>query len=92
MGCCYAKENLAQSLITDPSLTLIPEIIINKLSNSVAMIELGEKISIGFFMKINFRKKKHNFILTCEHSISQEDISSKKKLKYIMGKLDKSLK
>ena len=51
--------------------------IIKKLSNSIVRIEYEEKISTGFFMKIYLQQKQRNFLITCEHCISQKNIDSK---------------
>ena len=64
----------------------VPEQIYNILSKTTARIEYGEKKSTGFFMKINLDKKQHNFLLTCAHCISQDDIDSKIKVSIFYGK------
>ena len=64
----------------------VPEQIYNILSKTTARIEYGEKKSTGFFMKINLDKKQHNFLLTCAHCISQNDIDSKITVSIFYGK------
>ena len=79
----------------------IPEEIIDSLRNSVVRIEVNNiKIFTGFFMKIDLNNKLHNFLLTCNHSIKQEDIDANllisvyygknQKEKHITIKLDKN--
>ena len=54
--------------------TLMPEEMINKLTKSIARIEFENKISTGFFMKLKLEKKQYSFLLTSEHTISQDNI------------------
>lgn len=87
MGCdICSTHDIKQCLIKNSSPTLMPEIMINKLSDTIVRIELGKKISTGFFMKINTQKRIINFLITCEHSIPQEDINSKQTIKIFYGK------
>ena len=67
---------------------IIPEQISEILKKSTARIEFIEKkkSSTGFFMKINIKGEKVNFILTCNHSITQEDINSKQQINIYIGK------
>ena len=69
----------------------MPEEMINKLSKSIARIEFENKISTGFFMKINIVKKQYCFLLTCEHTISQDNIDSKITIKIYYGKKNKEV-
>jgi len=63
---------------TTPSTpALMSDEIIKKLSNSIIRIEYDDKISTGFFMKIYLKQKQRNFLITCEHCISQKNIDSK---------------
>ena len=66
-------------LIKDKNNFIIQETISDLLYNSIARIEIKEEniISTGFFIKININKKRYNFLLTCHHSISQENVDSK---------------
>ena len=68
------------------------ETMTNKLSNSIVRIEIGNKISTGFFMKINLQNKMRNFLVTCAHSISQEDIDSKITILIYYGKMNEEKK
>ena len=67
---------------------IIPEEISDILKKSTARIEFNDekKTSTGFFMKINIKGEKINFILTCNHSITQEDIDSKQQINIYFGK------
>ena len=56
---------------------IVPGTIIDKLSENIVRIEINKIISTGFFMKIKFEEIFRNFLLTCAHSITQEDINSK---------------
>ena len=67
---------------------IIPEQISEILKKSTARIEFNDikKTSTGFFMKINIKGDKVNFILTCNHSITQEDVDSKQQINIYIGK------
>jgi len=67
---------------------VIPEDISKILKKSTARIEFNEKkkSSTGFFMKINIKGENFNFILTCNHSITQEEIDSKLQITIYFGK------
>jgi len=67
---------------------IIPEEISEILKKSIALIEFNDKkkTSTGFFMKINIKGEKINFILTCNHFITQEDIDSKQQINIYFGK------
>ena len=77
MGCCGESSVKEQCLIKGSSPTIMPIKIVDKISDTIVRIELGKKISTGFFMKIQLEKKMHNFLLTCAHSIPQKNIDSK---------------
>lgn len=47
-----------------------------------------DKISTGFFLKININNKKYYFLLTCHHSITQENIDSKIMITIYYGKFE----
>ena len=80
------KEIIRECYIKDSNPNL-PDLIIDILRKSVVRIERSEeKISTGFFMKIDLNKKQHDFLLTCNHSIDQEDINSKLKINIFYGK------
>ena len=73
----------------------IPESLSEAIYNSIARIEFEingqNKISTGFFMKIEINKK-HNFFFTCYHSITQENIDSKKNINIYYGKSNNETK
>ena len=71
---------------------LIPDKIIDILRDSVIRIEIQPSIFTGFFIKIYLKKKHYRFIFTCNHSISQNEIDSKKKIKIYSGKKYEELK
>jgi len=66
----------------------IPEAISDILKKSTARIEFNEKKKYftGFFMKINIKGAKCNFIITCNHSIAQKEIDSKQQINIYFGK------
>ena len=93
MGCCEESEKgeIPQCLIKGANPSLLPKKMIDKLSETIVRIELlvesaKKKISTGFLMKINLQEKKNNFLLTCAHSISQQNIDSKMKIKIFYEK------
>ena len=67
---------------------IIPEEVAEALYNSIVRIEFSEqnKNSTGFFMKIDINKKTYNCLLTCYHSITEEDINSNKNIYIFFGK------
>ena len=80
MGTCPCNGILTKEIekkIPNPTQTLMSDELIKKLSNSIMRIEYDEKISTGFFMKIYLQQKQRNFLITCEHCFSQENIDSK---------------
>ena len=81
MGCFQTNLEKEQCLIKGSSPTIMSKKIVDKLSDTIVRIELGKKISTGFFMKIKLDKKLHNFLLTCAHSIPQQNIDSKSTIK-----------
>ena len=66
----------------------MPGKIIDKLSEAIVRIK-NEYISTVFFMKINAQEIDHNFLFTCAHSITKEDINSKKIRSIYYGKRKK---
>ena len=82
-------ENQRECLIKGLSPTIMSEEMIGKLSKSISRIEYDNKISTGFFMTINLQKKQYYFLLTCEHTISQDNIDSKITIKIYYGKKKK---
>ena len=81
----YIKECLIKGLHP----TLISEEMIDKLSESIARIEFEKKISTGFFMKLNLHEKQYCLLLTCAHTITQENIDSKITIRIYYGKKKK---
>ena len=69
--------DINESIVKKSNNSFIPGSLIEKLSETILRIEYRNKFCTGFFMKINFHEKNHNFLLTCAHSISKEDINSK---------------
>jgi len=67
---------------------IIPEEISDVLKKSISRIEFDEKKKsfTGFFMKIRTKGENFNFILTCNHSITQEEINSKQQITIYFGK------
>ena len=98
MGCFVSKSaetidsnDKTQCIVKNTNSSFVPEIISEKISGCILRIEFEKKISTGFFIKINLNKNKHNFILTCAHSISQEDINSKITITIFYGKAKKEI-
>ena len=79
MGCFYSE------VVNEP---LVPERISDKLIKTMARIEFDKKIYTGFFMKITINQIHHNFLLTCAHCISKNDIDSKITISIFYGKKD----
>ena len=52
----------------------MPETMTFKLAETIVRIEYKGKVSTGFFMKINLKENQQNFLVTCDHCISQNDI------------------
>ena len=100
MGCCGhssvkdVKRNINyQCKIKGADPSLIPEMIIDALYNSITRIEFKDKendntdkISTGFFLKININNKNYYFLFTCYHSISKKHIDSKIIISIYYGK------
>ena len=68
--------------------SFIPEEITDTLRKTTVRIEInkGQKFFTGFFMKIDLKGEKINFLVTCQHSISQGEIDSKQKIDIYSGK------
>ena len=76
------RDIVLEKLVDDKRPTFLPEQIMDILRKGTARIEFEDNKSIiftSFFMKIELKKKQYNFLITCSHSISKEDIASKKK-------------
>ena len=68
--------------------SFISEEISDTLRKTLVRIEIneGKKFFTGFFMKIDLKGEKINFLVTCQHSISQDEIDSKQKIDIYSGK------
>jgi len=91
MGCLTLntkneKEN--ECIIKGGTNYIVPGKIIEKLSETIVRIENENIISTGFFMKINVQEINHNFLFTCAHSITKENINSKKTISIFYGKAE----
>ena len=87
MGCIYSESSTTKDDIK-PNMpnNLIPEHIIDKLRQTTIRIKLGNKNLTGFFLKINIEEKSHVLIITSAHSITKENINSKKTISIFYGK------
>ena len=81
--------NINECIIKNTTNYLIPGKLIEKLSESILRIEFENKISTGFFMKMNFQEITCNFLITCAHSITKENIDSKITISIFYGKAEK---
>jgi len=101
MGCCGGnperetkneskKDEVIKECYVKGSGPIIPEEISKILRDSIARIEFNEKKEsfTGFFMKININGENFNFILTCNHSITQEKIDSKIQISIYFGNVE----
>ena len=70
----------------------IPEEASDKLYNSIVKIVLPKIYGTGFFMTINIKEKKRNFLLTNFHVISLELIDSKQTINIYYGKKEFEIK
>ena len=93
MGC---SGQATEFLIKGTNPNQIPETIIKRLYNSIARIVFKinnqNKISTGFFIKLNIFEKNYNFLLTCHHSISIENVDSKIDINVYYGKVENETK
>ena len=86
MGAGNTRIN--NSFTDNPS---IPEIVSDRLYDSIVKIKGNNKIGTGFFMKIliDEKEKKYKYyLLTCSHIISQNMINSNEAFKIFYGKND----
>ena len=88
MGCYFEDK---KECIVKATNFIVPGKIIDKLSETIVRIEINKKISTGFFMKIKFEEIFHNFLLTCAHSITQEEINSKLTISLFYGEKEKEI-
>ena len=93
---CYENRNRRDYIKEDyekendiTGIPPVPEPISDALYNSIARIEFEKKHSTGFFMKLDIKEKRHNFFITCNHSITQENVDSKIDIKIYYGKANK---
>ena len=84
MGCSSSstvdtveEKNKKQNIDIEDDSIVPKHILLDKLCETIIRIENENKISTGFFIKININKKKHNYIITSAYSITKEDIDSK---------------
>jgi len=68
------KDIQKQCIVKINNPVLMPEAMTLKLAETIVRIEYKNKISTGFFMKINLKENQQNFLVTCDHCISQNDI------------------
>jgi hypothetical protein len=86
------RDIVLELLIDDKRPTFLPEQIMDILRKGTARTEFEDnknKIFTSFFMKIELKKKQYNFLITCSHSITKEDIASKKIINVYYGKVNK---
>ena len=83
---CLSKSIDADN--NDKKPFFVPEKISDKLSKSIIRIGDGDKISTGFFIKINIIKIPYYFILTSADSISIKDINEKKTVSIFYGETE----
>lgn len=86
------RDIVLESLINDQRPTFLPEQIMDILRKGTARIEFEDNKNIiftSFFMKIEIKKRQYDFLITCSHSITKEDISSKKIINVYYGKVNK---
>ena len=87
------RNIILERLIEDKKSAFIPEQIMDILRRGTARIEFdGNKRFTSFFMKIEIKKEQHNFLLTCAHCITKNDIYSQKNISVIYGKINKEKK
>jgi len=82
------KNEIIKECHVKCSSPIIPEEISDILKKSTTRIEFNgeKKSSTGFFMKINIKGENVKFILTCNHSITQDEINSKQQITIYFGK------
>ena len=86
------RDIVLECLFDNKRPTFLPETIMDILRRGTARIEFEDKnhkICSSFFVKIELKKKKYNFLITCSHSITKEDINSKKIINVFYGKAGK---
>lgn len=86
------RDIVLEMQVDDQRPTFLPEQIMDILRKGTARIEFEDNKNIiftSFFMKIEIKKKQYDFLITCSHSITKEDISSKKIINVYYGKVNK---
>ena len=89
MGCSSInnkKEDVKECIVIKGTNYLVQGKISEKLSETIVKIENENIISTRFFMKINFQEINHNFLLTCAHSITKEDVNSEITISIFYGR------
>ena len=95
MGCCSREGKLVpQRLVEGADPGIIPEEIVDALSNSIARIEYlidssHISVSTGFFIKLKIKEKSYDFLFTCEHSLGEKEIQSEIIISIYFGKAKK---
>ena len=86
----YYHKNIKYDEVDTLHASGIPESASDKLYNSIVRIELNEnnkcQYGTGFFMKVNIKGNKYNFLCTNFHVIKKEFVESKKELNIFYGK------
>ena len=82
------KNEIIKECHVKGSSPIIPEEISDVLKKSTARIvfDAKKKYFTGFFMKIKIKGENLNFIITCNHSITQDEINSKQQITIYFGK------
>ena len=86
------RDIVLEMQVDDQRPTFLPEQIMDILRKGTARIEFEDNKNIiftSFFMKIEIKRKQYDFLITCSHSITKEDISSKKIINVYYGKVNK---
>ena len=82
----FSTKSTKEKDDSDNQINCIPKEIKEKLSQTITRIQIENKISTGFFMKMNIQGKIHYFLLTSAHSITKENINSKITISIFYGK------
>ena len=84
----FSTKSTKEKDDSDNQINYIPKEIKEKLSQTITRIQIENKISTGFFMKMNIQGKIHYFLLTSAHSITKENIDSKITISIFYGKAE----
>ena len=84
----FSTKSTKEKDDSDNQINCIPKEIKEKLSQTITRIQIENKISTGFFMKMNIQGKIHYFLLTSAHSITKENIDSKITISIFYGKAE----